>query len=58
MSKLNSNLLELDVDRLFEDHSIDEILEIDRLLDTELEKKRNDLRSMVGLVLFTYKYAT
>ncbi|XP_049823467.1 conserved oligomeric Golgi complex subunit 1 isoform X2 [Aethina tumida] len=48
MSKLNSNLLELDVDRLFEDHSIDEILEIDRLLDTELEKKRNDLRSMVG----------
>ncbi|XP_030754438.1 conserved oligomeric Golgi complex subunit 1 isoform X2 [Sitophilus oryzae] len=43
-----SNLTNLDVDKLFEESSVDNIIEIERLLDAEIEKKRNDLRSMVG----------
>ncbi|KAL1501649.1 hypothetical protein ABEB36_006943 [Hypothenemus hampei] len=42
------DLLNLDVNKLFEDRGIDEIIEIEKHLDAELEKKRNDLRSMVG----------
>ncbi|CAH0551337.1 unnamed protein product [Brassicogethes aeneus] len=48
MSRINSNLLEIDVDKLFEDHGVDEIVEIQKLLDAEIERKRNELRSMVG----------
>nr|XP_023021072.1 conserved oligomeric Golgi complex subunit 1 isoform X1 [Leptinotarsa decemlineata] len=44
----NNNLLELDIDKLFEDRSVDEIIEIQKLLDLEIERKRNELRSMVG----------
>ncbi|KAF7280737.1 hypothetical protein GWI33_005591 [Rhynchophorus ferrugineus] len=43
-----TNLTNLDVDKLFEERSIDDIIEIERLLDAEIERKRNDLRSMVG----------
>lgn len=45
-----TNLTNLDVDKLFEERSINEIVEIERLLDAEIERKRNDLRSMVGCV--------
>lgn len=41
-------MLELDVDKLFEDHTIEEIQYIERCLDKEIEKKRNELRAMVG----------
>ncbi|KAJ8970816.1 hypothetical protein NQ317_007179 [Molorchus minor] len=34
-----SKLLELDVDKLFEERSIDEIIEIEKILDAEIEKK-------------------
>ncbi|XP_066149869.1 conserved oligomeric Golgi complex subunit 1 [Euwallacea fornicatus] len=43
-----SDLINLDVNKLFEEHSVDEIVEIEKLLDGEIERKRNDLRSMVG----------
>ncbi|CAH1163940.1 unnamed protein product [Phaedon cochleariae] len=42
------DLLELDIDKAFEERSIDEIIEIEKLLDAEIERKRNELRSMVG----------
>lgn len=51
MSKQNLNLLELDVEKLFEDYKIEDIIEIEKLLDTEIEKKRIELRSMVGYVV-------
>ncbi|XP_019759424.2 conserved oligomeric Golgi complex subunit 1 isoform X1 [Dendroctonus ponderosae] len=43
-----SELTHLDVVKLFEERSVDEIVEIEKLLDGEIERKRNDLRSMVG----------
>lgn len=45
-----TELINLDVNRLFEERSVDEIIEIEKLVDAEIDKKRNDLRSMVGLV--------
>lgn len=48
MANLSYSLLDLDVDKLFETHSIDEIIEIEKLLDAEVEKKRVELRGMVG----------
>lgn len=45
-----TELVNLDVNKLFEERSVDEIIEIEKLLDAEIDKKRNDLRSMVGLV--------
>lgn len=51
MAKRNLNLLELDVEKLFEERKIEEIIEIAKLLDAEIEKKRVELRSMVGLVV-------
>ncbi|XP_044263815.1 conserved oligomeric Golgi complex subunit 1 isoform X2 [Tribolium madens] len=48
MARTSYNLLELDVDKLFEDHKIEEIIEIEKLLDAEIERKRVELRSMVG----------
>ncbi|KAJ3648533.1 hypothetical protein Zmor_020329 [Zophobas morio] len=48
MARNSYNLLELDVDKLFEDHKIEEIIEIEKLLDAEIERKRVELRSMVG----------
>ncbi|KAF2904284.1 hypothetical protein ILUMI_01887 [Ignelater luminosus] len=48
MANVNSDLLALDIDKLFEEHSISEIIEIEKLLDAEIEKKRVELRGMVG----------
>nr|CAH7720901.1 unnamed protein product [Callosobruchus chinensis] len=49
MAKSNNNLIEsLDVDKLFQERSIDDIIELERRLDSEIEKKRNALRSTVG----------
>ncbi|XP_015836994.1 conserved oligomeric Golgi complex subunit 1 isoform X2 [Tribolium castaneum] len=48
MARISYNLLELDVDKLFEEHKIEEIVEIEKLLDAEIERKRVELRSMVG----------
>lgn len=45
-------LLTIDPDKLFENHSIAEIQSIQSQLHNEIEKKREDLRTMVGLVNF------
>lgn len=50
MAKRTPNLLELDVEKLFEERKIEDIVEIAKHLDAEIEKKRVALRSMVGLV--------
>jgi hypothetical protein len=44
------NLLDIDTDKLFEDHTISEILETQKKLQTEIERKREELRTMVGYV--------
>lgn len=48
MAQLKYNLLQLNIDKIFEEHTIEEILEIEKLLTLEIERKRNDLRGMVG----------
>ncbi|XP_044746658.1 conserved oligomeric Golgi complex subunit 1 [Coccinella septempunctata] len=48
MNKFKQNLTDLDVKKLFVEHKIDEIVEIEKLLDAEIERKRTELRSMVG----------
>lgn len=48
MSTSIHNLLELDVDKLFEERTVSEIIEVEKLLDAEIERKRIDLRGMVG----------
>lgn len=50
MSKHGLNLLDLDVEKLFEERKVEDIVEIAKLLDVEIERKRVELRSTVGLV--------
>lgn len=42
------SLLDLNVPHLFEERTIEDIIHIDKLLDAEIERKRMELRSMVG----------
>ncbi|GFG34353.1 hypothetical protein Cfor_08794, partial [Coptotermes formosanus] len=42
------NLLDINPDKLFEDHTISEILETQKKLQAEIERKREELRTMVG----------
>lgn len=42
------NLLDINADKLFEDFTISEILETQKKLQTEIERKREELRTMVG----------
>lgn len=41
------NLLILDVDKVFEQHSISEVEAINRKIQAEIENKREELRMMV-----------
>lgn len=41
-------MLNIDVDTLFERHSVQEIEQIEKMLQTEVEKKKEELRTMVG----------
>jgi hypothetical protein len=41
-------LLDVNADKLFEDCTISEILETQNKLHTEIERKREELRTMVG----------
>lgn len=50
MSLNKGQLLEIDLEKLFEERSIDYIIEIERLIDEEIERKRGELRLMVGYV--------
>lgn len=42
------NLLNINVDKLFEQHSIAEIDQVHKRLQAEVELKREELRTMVG----------
>lgn len=42
------NLLTVNVDELFEQHSIQEINQLQKKLQTDIENKREELRTMVG----------
>jgi len=44
----SQNVLELDPDVLFEERSIAEIEEIQKKIQDEVERKREELRTMVG----------
>lgn len=41
-------MLDLDVENLFEKHSVSEIEGISKQIRNEIEKKREELRTMVG----------
>lgn len=41
-------MLDLDVDSLFEKHSVSEIVVVNQQIRNEIEKKKEELRSMVG----------
>lgn len=43
-----ANLLNLNVDILFEQHSVAEIDIVQKKIQSEVEKKREELRTMVG----------
>ncbi|KAJ8962770.1 hypothetical protein NQ318_001169 [Aromia moschata] len=51
MFRNRGELLELDIDKLFEERSVDEIIEIEKILDAEIEKKRSELRDRYKDVL-------
>lgn len=44
---MTANLLNLDVDKVFEQHNVSEIEVINRKIQTEIENKREELRMMV-----------
>lgn len=48
MAKVSYNLKELDIDILFRENTIENIIKIQNVIDAEIEKKRSELRSMVG----------
>lgn len=47
------NLLEIDPDSIFVEYNVKDIQEIDKRIQIEIEKKRQELRCMVGLVIVT-----
>lgn len=50
MPRHTYDLLNLDIEKLFEEKKVDEIIEIEKMIEAEIERKRLDLRSMVGCV--------
>lgn len=46
------NLLDINPDQLFQNHSIADIDQVQKKLQYEIERKREDLRAMVGYVDF------
>lgn len=50
MARINYNLRDLDVNKLFRENNIEEIIRIQKIIDVEIERKRSELRSMVGYV--------
>lgn len=46
----NINLLEIDIENLFVNHTIKEIQDVQKRIQAEIEKKRQELRCMVGYV--------
>jgi hypothetical protein len=51
------NLLNLNVDAVFEQHNVTEVDAISRKIQSEIELKKEELRTMVNLVKLTnYKH--
>ena len=50
------SLVDLNPDRVFEEHTIPEIKEILKKLHAEIERKRVEIRTMVGYVKFSSKF--
>lgn len=48
----SENLLNIDVDKLFEKHNVHEIDEIHRKIEQEMENKKEHLKVMVSLWIF------
>lgn len=46
------SLLDINPDKLFEEYSITEVQSIQLQLQNEIERKREDLRTMVGSVYY------
>lgn len=45
---MSADLLQLDVDTLFEQHGVSEIDDVQKKIQTVVENKREELRTMVG----------
>lgn len=43
-----ANLINLDVDQVFEQHNVNEIEAVNRKIQAEIENKREELRTMVN----------
>lgn len=46
-----TNLINLDVDQIFEQHTVSEIEVVNRKIQAEIELKREELRTMVKLLI-------
>lgn len=46
-----ANLINLDVDQVFEQHNVNEIEAVNRKIQAEIENKREELRTMVNHLL-------
>lgn len=51
-------LLEINVDTLFEQHSVSEIDQIHKKLQNDVEQKKEELRTMVGYISQTHTVIT
>jgi len=49
---MTANLLNLNVDTLFEQHSVSEIDAVHKKIQSVVENKREELRTHVGLVMW------
>lgn len=61
MTSAAASLLDINVDELFEQHSVTEIDQIHKQLQTDVEHKKEELRTMVGCVcnlVFLYQATT
>lgn len=47
-----TNLINLDVDQIFEQHTVSEIEVVNRKIQAEIELKREELRTMVKLLIY------
>jgi conserved oligomeric Golgi complex subunit 1 len=49
-----TNLINLDVDQIFEQHTVSEVEVVNRKIQAEIELKREELRTMVCFVFCCY----
>jgi hypothetical protein len=49
-----TNLINLDVDQIFEQHTVSEVEVVNRKIQAEIELKREELRTMVCFDFYCY----